>query len=518
MEEIKTKIQGVYIPFLIVSIGTILFYNVFRWVLDIKLGILPLKEDILNFWIPLTFPCIPILIWLRRRVRILNVRGKGDKGHFLYQLAMIFAMALPIIISQNYLEKGSFNLNEILSVSGIKELNREKYFKIKSYSVDHTLSRPYVTVRTSGRNNNRLNYYLYLTWPFAKSNSIWYGIEYEKHLSNRISDQRKDSEYRTFIKNAEKDFKNYNFQNVTYFERLGYSDDNDGFIEAIKEQDPSVKVKDQVILIPKKGNFENRLGNTFPWIFGSFGITSFIVLVMVVLPKIDEKELNDFRNNKPLKDDDLKDFLSFINPRGENKATAILLLTNIVVFISMVFAGLNIVSPTPDELLEIGGNRRSEVINGEYWRLLTSVFIHGGIMHLSMNICGLIIGGCLLEDLIGSVKLIVTYTLCGLAASLASIYWHENTISVGASGAIFGLYGLILSFTIFKIYPDNMRKTSWILLGLYAGVSFLFGFSGGIDNAAHFGGLISGLGIGGLLIIINKNELIKKGKRTMSIN
>ena len=80
------------------------------------------------------------------------------------------------------------------------------------------------------------------------------------------------------------------------------------------------------------------------------------------------------RNNKSPKDYnginllDLKDMLSFLNPMGKHKTTAILLLLNIIVFLIMIFDGLNIVSPTPKELLEIGGNRRFEIMNGEYWR------------------------------------------------------------------------------------------------------------------------------------------------------
>jgi rhomboid protease GluP len=175
----------------------------------------------------------------------------------------------------------------------------------------------------------------------------------------------------------------------------------------------------------------------------------------------------------------------------------------------MVFSGLNLVSPTPLELLEIGGNRRFEVLSGEYWRLFTSVFIHGGALHLIMNLIGLGLGSSLLEKVLGSAKLIVVYIICGILASLASIYWHINTISVGSSGAIFGLYGVILSFTVFKIYPNYMRGMTWMLLGLYAGVSLLFGFLGGIDNAAHFGGLISGFVIGGILILIDREELKK---------
>ena len=509
MNNIEIKIKEVYLPFLLASIGTIFFYNLFRWTLDIKLGILPLKEDLLNFWIPFALPWITILIWLRRRIRVLNVRGKRDNGYFGYQFAMATAIAAPIIVSQNYLEKASFDLVSIYSPYEAKNQTNEKYFNINSFQVDKNGSLPYVTARTSGRNNESLNFYLYLACPFESSDNVWYGVEYSKNLSNRISDNKKNTEYRSFIEKSEREFSTYNFHEVKYFEKLGYTDDRDGFIEAIKEKNPNIKESEQIILIPKSDAFEDRLGNTFYWIFGSFGIGAFVLLLMVVIPKIDEKELKDFKKDRPLKEDDLKDILEFLDPRGPNKVTAILLLLNIAVFIIMIFSGLNIVSPTPRELLEIGGNRRFEVLNGEYWRLFTSIFIHGGLMHLFMNLVGLGLGASLLEGIIGRAQLLISFIVCGILASLASVYWHENTVSVGASGAIFGFYGLILAFTVFKIYPKHMRGMTWMLLGLYAGISLLFGFLGGIDNAAHFGGLISGFILGGILILIEKEKLIK---------
>ena len=510
MENIKIKIKEVYLPFLLVSIGTILFYNLFRWTLDIKLGVLPLKDDLLNFWIPFVLPWIPILIWLRRRIRILNIRGKGDNGYFVYQFVMSFAIAIPIILSQNYIEQASFDLVTINSIYEIKELPKEKYFKINSFQVDKDLGLPHVNVRTSGKHNENLNFYLYVSSPFRNANDVWYGSEYTHRVSNRISDDIKESEYRSFLSKSDLEFDAANFQNVKYFEKLGYSDSRDGFIEAIRETYPDIIEKEQVILIPKSDTFTQRLGNTLPWIFGSFGITALVLLIMIAIPKIDKKELNNFKKDKPLKEDDLKDILELLDPRGPNTATAILLLLNILVFIIMLFSGLNIISPTSKELLQIGGNRRYEVLNGEYWRLLTSVFIHGGIVHLIMNLFGLGLGAVLLEGVLGRVRLFLSFIICGILASLASIYWHENTVSVGASGAIFGLYGIILAFTIFKIYPNHMRGMTWTLLGLYAGLSLLFGLFGGIDNAAHIGGLISGFIIGGILIIAEKEKLRKK--------
>ncbi len=509
MNDLKIKLKEVYIPFLVVAISTIAFYNFFRWFFDIKLAIIPLKENLLNFWIPFAIPWIPVLLWLRRRIRIVNIRGENDNGYFLYQFAMVAAIAVPIIISQDYIEKSSFELHEISSVTEIEELKNEKYFHINSYEINSQESLPYVTARTSGRNNESLTYYLYLACPFKNTNSVWYGVKYQKNLSNRLGEEQKNIEYENFIKKSEKKFSAYNFYKASYFEKLRNSDDKDGFVEALKSKNSDLKDKKLTILVPKEDVFEDRLGNSFPWIFISFGIGSFIILMMILIPKINTEEYINFKKNKPLKEDDLKDFIQYINPLGTHKATAILVLLNILVFLIMIFSGINIISPTAKELLEIGGNRRFEVVHGEYWRLFTSMFIHGGLMHLIMNLFGLWFGNTFLENILNPIKLILIYIICGLVASLTSIYWHENIVSVGASGAIFGLYGLILAFNIFKVYSKNTRGITWVLLGLYAGVSLLLGFFGGIDNAAHLGGLIAGFIIGILLIVIDKEKLKK---------
>lgn len=499
-----------------VSIGTIFFYYLFRWVFDIKLGFLPLKEDLLNFWIPFLLPWIPIFIWLRRRNRILKVKGSNDNGHFFYSIAMAIAMAVPILISQVYIEKSSFDLVSVSSVSEIKNHKDEKYFEIKSFRVKESASLSYMTSRTSGKHNESLHFYLYQASSFQDSEYVWHGVKFSKKISNRINEDIKNSEYTNFSINSQKEFSTYDFQNARYFEKVGYSDDRDGYIRAIEKGSTHLNKLDQIIITPKTEAFEERLGNNFLWIFYSYGIGAFIILLMVVIPKVDEEKLKDFKNGTMVWDDDLAFALLFFDPRGPNKATAILLLLNVLVFVVMILSGISVVSPTSRELLEIGGNRRFEVLNGEYWRLLTSTFIHSGLGHLLMNMIALVVSAIFLEGILGRIQLIGSYVICGILASLASIYWYDNTVSVGASGAIFGLYGLILAFTVFKIYSIHTRRLTWMVLGLFAGIGLLFGFLGGIDNAAHIGGLISGFLLGGLFILIEKEKLIKNSEKRIT--
>lgn len=509
--DIWTQIKIVFIPYLLVAFSTIILYNLFRWTFDIHFKLLPLKEDLLNFWLPFSIPWIPILIWLKRPIRILKIKGKQDNGFFLYQFIMVSAICVPIIISQNFIEKAAFNLERVQSVSSIKNFQSGKYYTFEEFDIEKDKSVHYTTGRASGRNNEDLTFYLYLSCPFKKGKStIWYGVEYSKRVSNYSNDEIKNDKYKRFLEKSSRDFEAYDFKNLNYFERLGYSDDQDGFLNAVKDAYPEINTQEHHFLIPKNDVFNDRLGNSFPWIFRSFGIGSIIIILMVIIPKIESKEYSDFLSNRRPKDDDFRDTMKFLNPFGKYRTAAILINLNLIVFAIMVFSGISVVSPTAGELLEIGANRRTEVIDGEYWRLFSSLFIHGGLMHLCMNLIGLGLCAHLLEPIVKHFRLFCFYIICGLCASLTSIFWHENTISVGASGAIFGLFGLLFALNIFKVYPDVIRGLIWKLIGLYAGVSLLFGLLGGIDNSAHLGGLISGSILGSIMILFNFKKFKKQ--------
>ncbi|MCB9252006.1 MAG: rhomboid family intramembrane serine protease [Flavobacteriales bacterium] len=512
MKYLKIKIWKIYLPFLLTSTGTIAIYALLRWVLDLKLGVLPIKAELLNYWFPFLIPWIPILIWLRKRLRLIEIAGRSDNGYFGYQLLISMAISIPCIISQNYLEKASFALINLKNVNEVRKFENERYFRIADYKIEKEEVLPYFTSRSSGRNNERVTFYLYYSCPFRDANDLWCGINFFKSLSSRMKDDILQKEYRNFIENSENEFSLGAFGKVQYFERLAYSDDRDGYLNSVKRNKGSFALKNAIILIPKSENFDERLGNTFFWIFGSFGIVAIIMMLMILIPKLNEYEWNRFRKGKDLEDDFLKDVWNFIKPGKNISATAILLLVHFLVFLIQVFSGQNISSPTVQELLEAGGNRRSEVLDGEYYRLFTSMFIHSGFMHLLMNMIGMGVGSFMLEKILGRIRLLLIYVLCGACSGLVSIYWHENTVSIGASGAVFGLYGMIMAFTMIKVYPQEQLRSNWILLAFTAGVSLLFGLMGGIDNAAHIGGLIAGFLFAIILSAFERQKLIKRAK------
>ena len=132
-------------------------------------------------------------------------------------------------------------------------------------------------------------------------------------------------------------------------------------------------------------------------------------------------------------------------------------------------------------------------IDSEYYRLITCAFTHYDILHLFFNMYALYIVGSQVESFIGKGKYTIVYLISAITASLLSLtFLPDNTVSLGASGAIFGLFGALLYFGYhYRLYLGNMIRSQLvpiILLNLFLGFTF-----SGIDNAAHIGGLVGGI-------------------------
>lgn len=514
MKDIIYKLKTIFLPFLLISVGCILFYNSFRYILDIQLNLLTLKKDVLNYWIPTFLPWVPVLLWLRRRTHLLKMDWRHGQGHFNLQILMAITMIAPLIISQNYLTTASYDLVHVQEASQIHSHSSEKYFKVDEVKLNSEKCIPYTTSRVRGKSNQHLVYHYFLSCPLENTEDVWVGIEHKKQISNNLSDKRKEEEYQDFLAEAESEVEAFDLNQVRYFEKVPHSDERDGFIGAIKRIYLYPQEKHQIILTPKTDDFSQRSGNTFLWIFTSFGIGAFLVLLVTLFCKLDVKEVYDFNNKKPLENDDLREVLIVLNPIGPYAVTANLIWLNLLVFLWMVLTGVNLMSPTVEELLAIGGNHRGYVLEGEYWRLIASMFVHSGLMHIGVNVFGLWLGGSLLEDILGRYRLLTCYIICGLLGSVSSILWYENTVSVGASGGVFGLFGMIFMFTLFRVYSREMRSFNWIFLAVYGLLSLLLGFLGSADNAAHMGGLLTGCALGGIFVFFKKRELKSRSENS----
>ncbi|HXS36178.1 MAG TPA: rhomboid family intramembrane serine protease [Flavipsychrobacter sp.] len=519
MKPIVQRIKLVYLPFLAISVIILFGYSLLRWLVDIKWQLFEIKSDIYDFWIPFGIAALSALVILRKRIKILNLNGKKDNGYFFYQFIAAMLIAGPVLIFQFYLETASYQL---INIQNIEELNKNahsKYYRVDNYQVLKSKSLSFITATPSGKYGEDLVFSIYIASPIVKDSTLpimipiaWYGISYSEKISNRVGDHEKDSSYQNFTESSLNNFKNYNFYSANYFENISYSDKKDGYFKAIRK-DYDIKEKDLVILEPKKQAFNERSKKSFSWTWLTLGIGNLVFFLMVIIPRTNKEALDKFNKND-IADSDSKQWIKLLIPKGSLFSTALLIDLNILLFIIMVVSGANIASVQPGDLLHFGANRRAEVMNGEYWRLLTSIFIHGGLMHLVANMFGLAIAGFLLEPIIKRYLFLASFVITGIISSLASIYWYTG-ISVGASGAILGLYGIIISFLATNIYPKGIKKVFWYFMAIYCGSAIIFGFLNNTDNAAHLGGLISGIILGLILSFSNRKNLSEEASNVI---
>jgi membrane associated rhomboid family serine protease len=127
------------------------------------------------------------------------------------------------------------------------------------------------------------------------------------------------------------------------------------------------------------------------------------------------------------------------------------------------------------------------VQHGEWWRLVTSAFLHFGILHIGLNMLALYWFGPLLEGMLGSLRFGLLYAAAGLAGSAGALWLTPNAISAGASGAIFGILGALLVLEQRRMIHSGGQILAIIVLNLLLGVTM-----SGISIGAHLGGLIAG--------------------------
>lgn len=183
-----------------------------------------------------------------------------------------------------------------------------------------------------------------------------------------------------------------------------------------------------------------------------------------------------------------------------------LLLANTIVFLATVLAGGGW-SPDIATLIAAGALHPPSLEGGEYWRLVTVMFLHGGIIHFAVNSYALYVLGSSLEPVLKGRRFLPLYFIAGIFASLASATWTSQT-AVGASGAIFGLLGaglLIEQLSNYKGLNEKPQNTCFVYTILNLAIGFAIP---NIDMAAHLGGLLAGVLCMWGMLHLSSNKLV----------
>ncbi len=186
--------------------------------------------------------------------------------------------------------------------------------------------------------------------------------------------------------------------------------------------------------------------------------------------------------------------------------TKIILILCVIAYIFVAIKDYNFISVSASTLAQFGGNNGLLVKSGELWRLITSAFLHVSLIHLLVNMYSLVILGTQVETYIGKWKFLFIYFISAITGNLLSLVFSApNVVSVGASGALFGLMGALLYFGYhYRLYLSDAIKNQIIpiiILNLFIGFVI-----SGIDNVAHIGGLIGGYLASMAIGIDNKSE------------
>lgn len=177
--------------------------------------------------------------------------------------------------------------------------------------------------------------------------------------------------------------------------------------------------------------------------------------------------------------------------------TWLLIGANLLVFAAMLASGAGFWSSSNSVQLAWGANFGPATQDGQWWRLASALFLHFGIIHLALNMLALWDSGQFVERMYGHMRFLGIYFISGLTGNLLSLVTHHGTaVSGGASGAIFGVYGALLTFMLRErrnLHPQDFRWLFWGALG-FSAATIVMGFViPGIDNAAHIGGFLAGI-------------------------
>jgi membrane associated rhomboid family serine protease len=172
------------------------------------------------------------------------------------------------------------------------------------------------------------------------------------------------------------------------------------------------------------------------------------------------------------------------------------LITNILIAINVIVFVLSALNP---QITNFGAQANSHILQGEYWRLFTAMFLHDGILHIALNMFSLFFIGRAVEVLYGKGRYLLIYLIAGICGGLVFLFLAPpSAVAVGASGAIFGVFGALGIFLIVNrraLGPGMI--TNWLF---WLGLNLVFGLTGGVALWAHIGGLVAGIILGFLLL------------------
>lgn len=493
------------LPFTIGKVvAVVVGYGVLRWLVTVVLGIDTIKQDTWNIHIPLLLTIVLALL-PSRRLKIIKEEGSYRGWRIFIEMIIVITTCILLFFSQQYIEQQFSRSVHVEHLAEIDSSNTATYYYIDNIQVNAYVCGHYTESRSfSNRGKETLIFNLYVVYPFVRGGNNWYALKFSERINRTMMDDEQiQHAYQGFLNESQQTLFKYEFNQYHTFRQVPASNDKEGFVEALKKMESTARspidIKNALFLEPLPDGIEDKRSGKLAVVFWSFFIGLVMILIALYFAKTDSKMIyKDGRLKKQKQDRALVDFTkAFIIPERHNWTLALITDTILALFLVMTLCGVNPLSPSSKELWQWGALSTEGLVQGEWWRIVSHMFVHAGIVHFLSNIVGLYVGLFFLRMLLDAHRAALIFIVSGVCGGVVSLCLFD-TMLVGASGAIMGVYGAAIATSIF--YKQETQAAVILFPSLIiVSLTLLFGLMPGVSNTSHITGLLTGAVLGLLL-------------------
>lgn len=473
-------------------------YGMFRWLLTFGMEVSAIKSEVFGYILPAILSGAIFWVTLRKRFWIIEERlaRQVDCRGFLQSVTWI-ALYVMIMFADGYVMHQFSTLHRVENVAQIEKHSPNIYYEIGEFSLKPRIMGSYADSRTiPKRIGSDLRFTIYVVFPFTNSTNVWYAMKYVKTIRYGSEDEV-EQEYTAFMEQCDRDINTHNFKHNHVFERVTASDDCDGFLRSIEQQSGASVAADAVILRPLTNGYVNKGDKILRWALIAFSIWMALTFILLVFAPLNDelltKKLTWRKSKRRTNNSSWGLFRAILIPSWNNWSIALIFDVIILYFLVMIVGGVSPLFSSSQELFEWGALRSESLSNGEWWRVVTSMFMHSNIMHLLGNIIVLGVVVFFSVNLFKANKTAIIFFISGICAGATAALLFNGTY-VGASGAIMGLSGALFAVYIrYRRYISEFIGSVGLLwLVLTTAFTLLIGIGSGVSNTAHITGLFTG--------------------------
>jgi membrane associated rhomboid family serine protease len=513
-EHFTYRLKGLFLPVALLSAGLLAGYSLANWLFLAGTGAAPLDNDVIDYWIPLLLAGFLEFAFVAPRLQVLALNR-----HTLRFLTNSLAFALiagPVCLAQGEIRATSGTITHLSDASQIAAAPVTRYYATRTICIDRD-QLGFKLFAEPNDSQSKFHVQAFIVLPVctpgksADHPNTWIGLSYRGSFDKSSDPEVRKQAMNALIAEFDHRIAAEDPYRYRYLERSSHSSERRNFDLALESRKIG-SPEQQIVLTPHLEPFGQRTGDGLGPILFALGFGALGWLTLVVLAPLDRRRVEAASKGGP---DQPSPAMAILIPTASSYGLQALIYLNVIVFLAMMISGLGLLQVRTEDLIDWGGNYGPRLDGLGLLRLVTSQFVHNGVMHLVNNMYGLVIVGLFLAPAIGNWQMIGCYLLCGLGGSVAGALAHPRIVSVGASGAILGLMGIALTLALLRDSRiASVRPALVTNLAIFSAFTLVMGsLATGIDNAAHLGGFAAGAVVGTAIHLFDRGAPVAESEQ-----